>query len=178
MENDRRIIEYVYNTYFSAIKSFVLRYGGNHDDAWDVFQDGIVIIYEQAKNNSLEINNTFMTYLFTICKYHWFNILRERDKKYFETIENNREVEQVYNNEITARLDELIEKEQRVKWYMRNYEKLSETCKKMLKMIAQGYTVNEITEEFGYRSNGFTYKKRRVCKERLMKLIDRDRTNQ
>jgi RNA polymerase sigma factor (sigma-70 family) len=175
LENDRRIIEYVYNTYFNAIKSFVLRYGGNHEDAWDIFQDGIVIIYEQARKEDLQIENSFMTYLFTICKYQWLKALRDRNKKYFETIENNKEVEQFFHQENAARLDEIIEKEKRLKLYASNFRKLSESCQKMLKLVARGLTVEELKQELGYKSNGFTYKKRSECKERLIKLINKDK---
>ena len=174
LENDRSVIEYVYNTYFKAIRSFVLRYGGTQEDARDIFQDGIIIIYEQAKNNGLQIENTFMTYLFTVCKYQWMKTLRERDKKYFETVENNREVEQVFHKENAAKLDELIEKEKRVKLYTRNFQKLSESCQKILRLVARGYSVDELTEELGYKSKIFTYKKRRTCKERLIDLIKND----
>ena len=177
LENDRSVIEYVYDNYFNAIKSFVLRYGGTQEDAWDTFQDGIVIIYEQAKNEDLEIANTFMTYLFTICKYQWLKTLRDKNRKYFESIENNKEVEQIYHKQNAAGLDEIIEKEKRVKLYTRNFQRLSAICQKILKMIAQGYTVNELTEELGYKSNGFTYKKRRICKERLINLIKNDTQN-
>ena len=68
-------------------------------------------------------------------------------------------------------LDETIEKENRVKLYNRNFLKLSTSCQEILKLIARGFTVNELTEELGHKSTGFTYKKRRVCKERLIKLI-------
>lgn len=170
-ENDRTVVEYVYDKYFNAIKSYVTRYKGTKEDAWDIFQDGIVIIYEQIKNKDLVIKSSFMTYFFTICKYQWLKILREKNKKYYESIENNKEVEQLNLKQNTAELDETIEKENRVKLYTRNFQKLSISCQEMLKLVARGLTVNEITEELGYKSIGFTYKKRRVCKERLIKLI-------
>lgn len=170
-ENDRTVIEYVYDKYFNAIKSYVIRYEGTKEDAWDIFQDGIVIIYEQIKNKDLEIKSSFMTYFFTICKYQWLKILREKNKKYYESIENNKEVEQLNLKENAAELDETIEKENRIKIYTRNFQKLSTSCQEILKLVARGLTVNELTEELGYKSTGFTYKKRRVCKERLIKLI-------
>ena len=65
-ENDHSIIQYVYDKYFNTIKSFVFKYGGSKDDAWDVFQDGIVILYEQIKNDDLVIKSSFITYFFII----------------------------------------------------------------------------------------------------------------
>lgn len=173
-ENDRKVVEYVYDKYFKAINNYVTGHGGTKEDAWDIFQDGIVIIYEQIKTKNLEIKTSFMTYFYTVCKYHWLKVVREKNKKYYESIENNKEVEQLNLKLNATELDEAIEKENRVKRYTRNYQKLSSSCQEMLKLVAKGLSVIEITEKLGYKSTGFTYKKRRICKERLIKLIKQE----
>ena len=177
VDNDRAVIEYVYDKYFNAIKNYVIEYGGTKEDAWDIFQDGVVIIYEQLKTGQLEIKSSFMTYFFTICKYQWLKIIREKNKKYYESIENNKEVEQINLEQHAKDLDETIEKEKRVKLYTRNFTKLSSSCQEILKLVAKGLNVKEITKKLGYKSNGFTYKKRRTCKERLTKLIELESQN-
>ena len=53
-------------------------------------------------------------------------------------------------------------------------KKLSEECQKMLKLVADGHKPEEIKEYMNYKSIGYTYKRRRVCKERLIKLIRND----
>jgi RNA polymerase sigma factor (sigma-70 family) len=172
--NDHVVMQYIYNKYFESIKAFVIRHGGTKDDAWDIFQDGIIIVYEQLKNNELKLENTFHTYFFAICKYTWFKVLREKDKRYYQQIEVSREYEQMNLHDYHADIDELIEKEKRIKLYDRNFLKLSDECQKLLKLVALGRSVQEIGESFNYKSVGFVYKKRRICKERLMKLINQD----
>lgn len=173
-ENDSTVIQYVYDKYFNTIKSFVLRYGGAEEDAWDIFQDGIVVIYEQIKNENLIVKNSFLTYFYTVCKYQWLKIIRERDSKYFESIEGSLEADRLNLNEENLKLDEAIEKEKRIKLYQRNVAKLSKECQALLKLVAKGYKTDEITTKLDYKSTGFTYKKRRLCKERLIKLIKTD----
>ena len=174
--NDSKVIQYIYDKYFKSIKNLVTGYGGTEEDAWDVFQDGIIVVYEQIKNGKLELRHTFLTYFYTICKYSWLKVLRERDKKYYEQIEKNRELEHLSLSEYGVELDEVIEKEKRVKLYQLNFKKLSEECQKMLKLVAKGFTIEQITNEFNYKSNGFSYKKRRICKERLIRMIKEDET--
>lgn len=173
-ENDNTVIQYVYDKYFNTIKSFVLRYGGAEEDAWDIFQDGIVVIYEQVKNENLIVKNSFLTYFYTVCKYQWLKIIRERDSKYFESIEGSLEADRLNLNDENLKLDEAIEKEKRIKLYQRNVAKLSKECQALLKLVAKGYKTDEITTKLAYKSTGFTYKKRRLCKERLIKLINTD----
>lgn len=177
VENDHEVMQYIYDKYFESIKGFVLRHGGTKDDAWDVFQDGIIVVYEQVKNKKLTIQNTFHTYFFTICKYTWFKILRDKDKKYFEQIETSRELEQINLHDYKLEVEEIIEKEKRVKLYNSNFLKLSKECQKLLALVSQGCSVQEIAESFNYKSVGFAYKKRRICKERLIKLIKLDESN-
>ena len=177
IENDHRVMQYIYEKYFDSIRGFVLRNGGTKDDAWDVFQDGIIVIYEQIKTKELTIKNTFHTYLFTVCKFTWLKVLRDRGKKYHEQIESSKEIELINLHEYKLEVDEVIEKEKRVKLYNANFLKLSKECQKLLKLVSLGKTVQEIAESFNYKSVGFAYKKRRICKERLIKLIKQSTIN-
>lgn len=177
VNNDHEVMQYIYEKYFESIKGFVVRHGGTKDDAWDVFQDGLIVVYEQVKNKKLTIQNTFHTYFFTICKYTWLKILRDKDKKYFEQIETSRELEQINLHDYKLEVDEIIEKEKRVKLYNSNFLKLSKECQKLLALVSQGCSVQEIAENLNYKSVGFVYKKRRICKERLIKLIKLDDSN-
>jgi RNA polymerase sigma factor (sigma-70 family) len=169
--NDSRIVQYVYDKYFKTIRKFVRQFGGTEEDAWDVFQDAIIVIYEQVKDKDLKLKHTFLTYFYAICKNIWFKTLRDRDKKYYEQIEQSANLEQYTLSSYEGDLEEIIEKEKRIKLYQLNFVKLSKECQRMLKLVAKGFTVEEITNEFNYKSTGFTYKKRRICKERLIRLI-------
>ena len=177
VDNDHTVIQYIYKKYFESIKGFVIKHNGTKEDAWDVFQDGIIVIYEQIKNNKLALKNTFHTYFFTVCKYTWLKVLRERDKKYYEQVENSKEIEQLNLYDYKLGIDELIEKEKRVKLYNANFLKLSKECQKFLKLLAEGMSIQEIASSFNYKSVGFAYKKQRICKERLIKLIQQDLPN-
>ena len=172
--NDHEVMEYIYEKYFESIKGFVVSNGGTKEDGWDIFQDGIIAIYEQLKNKELKLKNTFHTYFFTICKYTWLKVLRDRDKKYYEQVESSKEIEQINLHDYKTEIDEVIEKEKRIKLYNANFLKLSKECQKLLKLVSLGSSVQEIAESFNYKSVGFAYKKRRICKERLVKLIDQD----
>ena len=172
--NDSQVIQYIYDKYFESIKKFITNYGGTEEDAWDIFQDGLIVVYEQIKNENLKLKHSFITYFYTVCKYSWLKVLRGRDKKYYEQVEHSKELERFSLVEYEIELDEFVEKEKRIKLYQLNFRKLSNECQKMLKLMAKGHTITEITNEFNYKSTGFTYKKRRICKERLIKLIKED----
>jgi len=177
VENDRIVIQYVYDKYFASIKSYVLKHGGSETDAWDVFQDSLMVVYEQARSGDLILKNTFITYFYSVCKYRWLKQLRDSSPNQHEEFEYKNETEIYGYNNYVVQLDEALEQEERVRLYQENFLKLSKECQKLFKLLAKGLTTNEITEELGYKSTGFTYKKRRLCKEQLLKRIKENNDN-
>ena len=43
--NDIKILQYVYRTFYSYIKYFIISNSGNDDDARDIFQEALVVVY-------------------------------------------------------------------------------------------------------------------------------------
>ena len=178
VENDRIVIQYVYDKYFVSIKNYVIKHGGTDNDAWDVFQDSLMVVYEQAQSGNLVLQNKFITYFYSICKYRWLKLLRDRSPNQYEEFEYKNEVEVLGYNNYVAQIDEAIELEERERIYQENFLKLSKECQKLFKLLAKGLTTSEITKELNYKSTGFTYKKRRLCKEQLLRRIKESNDNQ
>lgn len=176
--NDRSVIQYVYNKYFSTISSYIKNNGGSEEDAWDIFQEGLIIVYEQSKNGNLELRNTFITYFFTICKYRWLKTLRDKGIKNFDYYGNVKELELIGFDKYDNQFEEVAEKERRLTLYHRNFEKISKECQNLIKLLAKGFSTDEITKKLKYKSIGFTYKKRRICKNMLIKRIKEDLNRQ
>lgn len=175
VNNNSFIIQKVYQEFFVVVRKYIQSQGGREADAKDVFQDGIMVIYDQRKNNKLVINNNFETYLFSVCKHIWLNRLRVEKKMVLKEYDSLLyELEKQGWNEIIKDAEEAGYKELRARIYQENFEKMSEECRKLLKMTAEGLSIKEITLRFGYKSEGFTYKKRSICKSRLIKLINQD----
>ena len=178
VENDRIVIQYVYDKYFVSIKYYVIKHGGTDNDAWDVFQDSLMVVYEQAQSGNLVLQNKFITYFYSICKYRWLKLLRDRSPNQHEEFEYKNEVEVLGYNNYVAQIDEAIEQEERERIYQENFLKLSKECQKLFKLLAKGLTTSEITKKLNYKSTGFTYKKRKLCKEQLLKRIKESNDNQ
>jgi hypothetical protein len=50
---DNRTLEFIYQQCYPMIQDLVIRHSGNHEDAQDIFQDAMVIIYNKVKKTSL-----------------------------------------------------------------------------------------------------------------------------
>jgi DNA-directed RNA polymerase specialized sigma24 family protein len=54
--NDRTVIEGIYGDNYPVIQSFILNNNGNSDEARDIFQEAMIVMYEKAVSGSFELN--------------------------------------------------------------------------------------------------------------------------
>ncbi|MEZ5070490.1 MAG: hypothetical protein R2751_05860 [Bacteroidales bacterium] len=70
-KHDARVLEEVYQTHFPVIEALVKRNQGSTDEARDVFQEALVVIYLKVRDEHLELTCKFGTYLYAVCKKIW-----------------------------------------------------------------------------------------------------------
>jgi RNA polymerase sigma factor (sigma-70 family) len=75
-----RALTQLYRQAFPAVRRLVQRQGGSGQDAQDVFQDALVVFYEQAVLGTLELTAAPGTYLTSIARHRWQHELRRRSR--------------------------------------------------------------------------------------------------
>jgi len=170
-ENNSVIVQYIYDRYFHSIRKFIEKFGGGKDDALDVFQEGIIVIYEQLLEKKIKPIKNFRTYFFSICKFKWFNMIRDGKYDGFTTIEMEDILPSLEYQQSLGDLSTTLEKERRVKVYFNGFMELSSTCQMMIRYIAHGWAIEDIAEEMNF-SVAYTYRKRQLCLNKLIELIE------
>lgn len=165
---DNSTLAQIYKEVFPVVRYYVSNNGGSPDDAQDVFQESLIIIFKQIKDDSLDIQSGFEAYLYGIARMVWLKILRNKDihkrnVSYYETETTTYQVS-----------DELVEDELEMRLFRKHYTKLSEECQKFLKMVTEGLPYAEIAEKMGYKSEKIVRNKKYKCKEALIKMIKED----
>src|SRR5437762_12463127 len=79
--NDRKSIETIYKVHYSMIQTLVINNSGTSDDARDIFQEAIVVLYEKAKSGSFELHAQLKTYIYAVCRRLWLKKLAA-DKRF------------------------------------------------------------------------------------------------
>ena len=54
--NDAKAAETIYKDNFNMVQSFILNNNGSYDDARDIFQEAMIVLYENAKNRIICLN--------------------------------------------------------------------------------------------------------------------------
>ncbi len=165
-ENDYFILQEVYKTALPEVIKYIKRNSGNIDDAKDVFQEAILVIYNKVKQGELTLKTTFHVYLFSICKKIWLKKLRSKSSKVLPlSITWDLAVENEY--------EELFLKSRKWKLFNAKLESLAAECRKVLQMLFNGQSGKEIAAEMGYTED-YAKRKKYKCKLSLMDLVRKD----
>jgi len=170
LRNDTIVLQYIYKNYFSNINFFIKKNNGDDDDANDIFQESIIIIYRKLKANELVLDCTFDTYLYSICRFLWLKQLEKR-KIEKENIKDNHE----FNDEIyDDSLEKIADLNERYKLYQKHFALLGKDCQKILQLYFDKVPLKNIAQIMGFKSEKYAKKRKFYCKEYLIKSVKQD----
>jgi RNA polymerase sigma factor (sigma-70 family) len=166
--HDSPILQYVYDTYYPIIEGYIIHNQGSQEQARDIFQDAMIIVYNRIKSNELELTCKFGTYLYAICKNIW---MQER-KKYLLRAEKIRQQPLEVNDPGPA--DDPLLQNHLTHLFNKHFEELSKDCQKILSMYFNNFSVEDIRAAMNYKDLHHTADRKYRCKKSLMNRIVND----
>jgi RNA polymerase sigma factor (sigma-70 family) len=173
-QDNRPAIETIYKQNYSMVQTLILNNNGSPEDAKDIFQEALIVLYEKVKSGSFELNCQIKTYLYSVCRRLWLKRLNQLQRF-------SPEVESV--EEIVAVEEEMEVHEQRNADFLlmeKAMQGLGEPCKSLLESYyLQRKTMLEIAGNFGYTNADNAKNQKYKCLMRLKKLFfDQYKNNQ
>lgn len=166
--NDSEVLNFIYRKYFPEIRFFVIKNSGSDEDAQDVFQEAIIIIYKKLRDGVLDLNCSFKTYLYSVCRIVWLKQLEKRKIKKSGFSDN-----QVFVD-LQEGVDEMAEEQERFKLYQKHFQTLHIDCQTILKLFLEKVPLKEIAGRMNIKSEKYLKKRKFQCKEILVKRIQND----
>ncbi len=164
------IIKYIYQKLFPMILFMVSSNNGNEEDAEDLFQDSLLVIYKKIKANELELTCSFRTYLYSVSRNLWLQKLSK--KMQMEDVFADSEGYFVFDeHEISERNEAEIEK---LRLYQQHFLTLSNDCQKVLILFMKKMSSKAIAQEMGFKNEKYAKTRKYLCKEELKKRIIND----
>ncbi len=171
LRHDSLILQYIYKQYYYKISYFVRKNQGSEDDASDIFQEAIIIIYRKLKENDLIFEkSSFAGYLFSVCRFLW---LKQLEKRRIER-ERLNDTLPFQENLYDENLVELVNKNERYGLYQKHFATLSTDCQKLMQLFFEKVPLKEIAKIMGYKSEKYAKTRKFKCKEILVKRIKQD----
>jgi len=159
------VLLFIYRKCYRPVRHLVIVNSGSEEDAQDIFQESLIILYKKLKYNNLKLRCSINTFLFSIARLLWLKELKLRDGKF----DDSRDCDTYKDEE--SDIIEIYEQNERLSFYRKIFEQLSNDCKKVLMMFMKSYSVSEITKIMGYNSEQHTKNRRYRCKKSLINKI-------
>ena len=170
LRNDTVVLQYIYKNFYSKINFFIKKNSGDDDDANDIFQEAIIIMYRKLKANELVLDCTFETYLYSVSRFLWLKQLEKR-KLEKEKIKDNHE----YNDDIyDDGLEKVVDLNERYRLFQNHFANLGKDCQKILQLYFDKVPLKNIAQIMGFKSEKYAKKRKFKCKEYLIKSIKQD----
>lgn len=164
--NDKGAIEAVYKENYSLIQQFVINNNGNEDDARDIFQEAMMVLYEKSRLPDFELTCQIRTYLYSVCRRLWL-----------KKLQHSRRVEtQVENFDKIVQVEDDIEEHDKLNLQYQTMRtamgKIGEPCKSLIEAFyVHKKNMLEIAGFFGYTNADNAKNQKYKCLVRLKKLF-------
>lgn len=166
-QQHRPAFEWLYQQVFPMVRKAVQQMGGNEDDARDMFQEGVLALWRNAQDGKLELraDTKLSTYLVTICKRRWLDVLKKASTR----AEVMTEVLPEAGTERDI-LDQWVEQEEMAAFASR-FGQLGQRCQDLLtRFYYQQQQLREISQALGIGESSAKNEKYR-CMQRLKAIF-------
>ncbi len=148
------------------ILNFVLLNSGTDDDAKDVFQESMIVLYDKVKEGKFELNCKLKTFIYSVSRRIWLKKL-SYSSRYTGKVEDFEDTIQVE--------DDIVSHEEKDLQFYKMDEALNmlgEPCKTIIEdFYLKNRSMQEISEKFGYTNSDNAKNQKYKCLQRLKRYF-------
>ncbi len=164
--NDKKAVETIYKENFGTVQSLIINNNGTADDAKDIFQEAMIVLYEKARSGSFELNCLIKTYVYSVSRRLWLKRLQQANR---------------YNGELSGTeaaipveedISEHTRRDAEFEMMGKAIMSLGEPCKSLLEAFyLKKQNMQEIATSFGYTNAENAKTQKYKCLVRLKKIF-------
>jgi len=161
----------LYRRYFPMVLHLITTNNGNEDDAKDIYQETLVVLYEKVRAGSFDLHSQLKTYIYAVSRRLWLKQLAQKSRYMVRDID-------VDATDATAAGqvgDDLVDHEERNRQFELMGEslgRLGEPCRTLLEdFYIRHLSMQDITEKFGYTNADNAKTQKYKCLMRLKRLF-------
>lgn len=164
--SDRKAIERIYEENFNTIQALIVNNNGSADDARDIFQETMIVLFEKVRSGSFELNCQLRTFLYSVARRLWLKRLQQQNR--YTSPGDSLESVVPVEEELRAHDQRNAEFEMMDK----AISNLGEPCKSLLEAYyLQKQNMQVIAANFGYTNADNAKNQKYKCLMRLKKIF-------
>lgn len=158
---ESQLLVSLYEDLLPKVRQWIITNNGSSEEANDIFQDALEALINKSYGDNKITEQNLHGYTMQIAKNKWIDKLRRQssfDKvrsAFLNRLEDEYSIEEEYIS---------VQEEQSKQHNLQAaYEKLSDTCKRLLKMLLEEKSSSEITKELNMSSANTMYRRKHAC---------------
>jgi RNA polymerase sigma factor (sigma-70 family) len=157
----------VYKTHYPMVLHLILNNSGTEAEAKDVYQEAIMVLYENARDENFRLTCKIKTYLYSVSRRLWLKKLAEKGR--FVGKLDDFESYLGFEKDET---DEMDEREVQFSVMQSALKKLGEPCRTILEdFFVHELSMIQIAEKMGYTNADNAKNQKYKCLVRLKKIF-------
>lgn len=165
---DRKVVPLLYKKVFPLVKNYITKRSGRKDDAYDVFQDALMIFYRQIVKGTFNPKYKPYGYLYRLSINCWLNKIKKEGRmnltEDFESVG-----EELTDESPASNTDESLLKTL--------FSDIGDKCIELLTYtVYNNMLMEDIMLRMGFSSVGAVKMQQMRCKQKLMKEIENNPT--
>lgn len=161
------VLKALYKKHYTIVLKFVVNNSGSSDEAQDVYQETIIVLFEAARKTGFELNCQLQTFIYSISKRLWLKQLRKQGQ--FLPLRESEEIE-VFDTSLDVA--DYLGKEQEIEKMNKSLDALGEPCKTIINdFYVHKLSMEAISEKFGYTNADNAKNQKYKCLQRLKKYF-------
>lgn len=166
LNNSETVLKRLYIAYFPMVLQLVINNSGTHDDAKDIYQEAIIVLYNKVKSGEFELSSKLKTYIYSVCRRLWLKKLTHMNR-YGGDIHDFQE-----HLPVEEDLDLHTDRDIQFSRMESSLQLLGEPCKTIIEdFYIYDRSMQEICEKFGYTNADNAKTQKYKCLQRLKKLF-------
>jgi RNA polymerase sigma factor (sigma-70 family) len=164
--NDRKAVETIYKDNYNIVQALIINNNGSADDARDVFQEAMIVLYEKARSGNFELNCLISTYLYSVSRRIWLKKLQYASR-YTGELNTTESLVPIEDD-----MEEHTRRDQEFGMMEKAILRLGEPCKSLLEAFyLQKRNMQMIADDFGYTNAENAKTQKYKCLMRLKKIF-------
>lgn len=164
---DSEVLRALYKKYYNIVLKLVVNNSGSSDAARDVYQETIIVLFENSKKPAFELNCQLQTYIYSVAKRLWLKHLKKNGNTFLMREDSEGEIADV-SEDISLH----DQKEKDFEKVNQSLASLGEPCATLIKdFYVHKLSMDEIAEKFGYTNADNAKNQKYKCLQRLKKYF-------
>jgi RNA polymerase sigma factor (sigma-70 family) len=164
--NNSAIIQSIYKKFVPKVIHYIRNNSGDEEQAQDVVQEIMILLFNQAKEKKLQLTCPFDAYFFLLCKRKWLNEIKKTSNKGVTIKDDYASIDESAQ-EMVMQTEAFDEKQQ---LFDTMFLKLGDKCQELLKLSFVIKTMEEVAEKLNV-TYGYVRKKKSLCIGQLTEWI-------